>query len=161
MYSKRAKRMISLYDRIEECFVRSENGKPLPHDSPEMKALVDYISWLSTPEPDNVPFHGSGLQLLTERKVDAKNGAKIYTEQCAGCHGSDGQGNPPIYPPLWGPYSFNDGAGMNNVQKLASFVQQNMPQNRMGMLTPQEAYDVAAFIHQKPRPHFDQTLAKY
>ncbi len=160
-YSERAGRMIDLHDRIEECLVRSENGRPLPHDSPEMKALVDYIGWLSTPQPGSVPFRGSGLQLLAECNSDAKRGAKIYAEQCAGCHGRDGQGNPPIYPPLWGPFSFNDGAGMNNVQKLASFVQQNMPQNRMGILTPQEAFDIAAFIHRQERPHFNKAFAKF
>ena len=161
MYSKRAGHVISLYDRIEECFVRSENGRPVPHDAPEMKALVDYIGWLSTPQRNNLPFSGSGLALLEELKPDAKRGERIFGEQCAGCHGAHGEGSAPTYPPLWGPDSFNDGAGMYNVRKLASFVQHNMPQNRMGSLTPQEAFDVAAFIHRQPRPHFDEAFSEY
>jgi thiosulfate dehydrogenase len=36
-----------------------------------------------------------------------------------------------------------------------------MPQNRMGILTPQEAYDVAAFVHQQPRPAFNQAFKHY
>src|SRR5665647_3228766 len=36
MYNKRAGRVISLQDRIQECFVRSENGRPLSYDGPEM-----------------------------------------------------------------------------------------------------------------------------
>jgi thiosulfate dehydrogenase len=161
MYSKRAGHKISLNDRIEECFVRSENGSPIPYDSPEMKAITDYIEWLSTPEPENQPFSGRGLALLSGLQPDAKHGAIVYAEQCAGCHGQNGEGDPPRFPPLWGPDSFNDGAGMNNVRKMASFVQHNMPQNRMGILSPQEAYDVAAYVHQQKRPHFNQAFSKY
>jgi thiosulfate dehydrogenase len=61
MYNKRAGHVISLKDRIEECFVRSENGKPLSYDGPEMQAIVDYINWLSTPQPNRRPFVGRGL----------------------------------------------------------------------------------------------------
>src|SRR5579859_5787095 len=42
-YSERAGRVISLEDRIQECFVRSENGRPLPAGSTEIQALVAYI----------------------------------------------------------------------------------------------------------------------
>src|ERR1700752_2332409 len=38
-YSERAGRVISLEERIQECFVRSENGRPLPVQSMEMQAL--------------------------------------------------------------------------------------------------------------------------
>jgi thiosulfate dehydrogenase len=161
MYSKRAGHRISLADRIEECFVRSENGRPLPYDSPEMKAIVAYIEWLSTPEPHHLPFSSRGLALLPEMHADAKRGAALYAEQCAGCHGDHGQGTPPMFPPLWGPDSFNDGAGMNQVRKMASFVYSNMPQNRMGILSEQEAFDVSAFIHQQRRPPFNPAYSKY
>lgn len=40
MYSQRAGRVISIEDRIQECFTRSENGRPLPPHSREMQALV-------------------------------------------------------------------------------------------------------------------------
>ena len=161
MYSKRAGHRISLEDRIEECFVRSENGRPLPYDSAEMKALSHYIGWLSTPQPEHLPFRGKGLELLPEIDGDPGRGAAIYAEQCAGCHGDHGQGIAPMFPPLWGPDSFNDGAGMNQVRKMASFVQKNMPQNRMGVLTPQQSFDVSAFIHQQQRPHFNPAYSKY
>ena len=153
-FSDRAGRVITLRDRIEECFVRSENGRPLPYDAPEMQALVDYIAWISgTRETANYP--GTGLIDLPPLKPNPENGARIYAEQCAGCHGDRGQGQLPLFPPLWGPDSFNNGAGMNNVTKMAAFVQQNMPQNRKGILTAQDAFDVAAFIHRQPRPAFN------
>ncbi len=161
MYNKRAGHMISLKDRIQECFTRSENGHPLPYDSQQMNALVAYIQWLSQPEPMRKPFSGRGLIDLPPLKPDPKNGEKIYAVQCAGCHGEDGAGSMPSMPPLWGLGSFNDGAGMHSISKMARFVKYNMPQNRRGMLSVQEAYDVSAYIHSKPRPIFNQAYKKY
>jgi len=155
MFNKRAGHMITLEDRVQECFVRSENGQPLAYKGPEMRALVDYISWLSQPEPGRKPFVGRGLINLTDLTPDPKHGAEIYGAQCAGCHGQNGEGRLPMFPPLWGPQSFNDGAGMDDLHKMAGFVQHNMPQNRMGILTPQEAFDVSAFVQSQPRPAFN------
>lgn len=155
LYNKRAGHVISLRDRIEECFVRSENGKPLAYDSAEMQAIVDYIAWLSMPQPLRRPFVGRGLVTLPDLKPDEHRGAAIYAQQCAGCHGVHGEGISPLFPPVWGPTSFNEGAGMNDTRKMAAFVQHNMPQNRMGELSPQDAVDVAAFIHSQPRPQFN------
>jgi len=64
-------------------------------------------------------------------------------------------------PALWGPESFNDGAGMNGISKMARFVQFNMPQNRRGTLSAQDAYDVAAYIHAQPRPRFNSAYKNY
>lgn len=160
-YSKRAGRTINLRDRIEECFVRSENGRPLPYDAPEMEALVDYIGWISGPRDKTADLPGRGLVALPPLNPDAGNGARVYAEQCAGCHGDRGQGQLPMFPPLWGPDSFNEGAGMNEVAKMAAFVQQNMPQNRKGILTAQEAFDVAAFIRRQPRPALNPAYAHF
>jgi thiosulfate dehydrogenase len=161
MFNERAGHMISMKDRIQECFVRSENGKPLDYEGDTMKNLVDYITWLSQPEPGHKEFKGRGLVKLEELTPDPKNGERIYSSQCAGCHGNDGAGRAPMFPALWGKNSFNDGAGMNQVPKMAAFVQHNMPQNRMGILTPQEAYDVAEFVHEQPRPAFNKAFKQY
>lgn len=160
-YNKRAGRVISLRERIQECFVRSENGRPLPKNSREMDALVAYIGWLSQPEPTHKPFIGRGLIELPPLLPDPKRGEQIYAEQCAGCHGENGAGSLPMMPPLWGPGSFNDAAGMATISKMARFVQYNMPQNRRGILSAQDAYDVSAFIHTKPRPRFNPAYKKY
>lgn len=50
---------------------------------------------------------------------------------------------------------------MNRADKMAAFVQYNMPQNAPRTLTPQEAYDVAAYINSKPRPRMNPAYAKY
>jgi thiosulfate dehydrogenase len=161
MFNERAGHMISLKDRIQECFVRSENGTPLDYESSEMKAIVDYIDWLSQPEPNRKPYLGRGLVKLPALEPNPTHGAAIYAIHCAGCHGNDGRGKMPLFPPLWGPESFNDGAGMNGIPKMAAFVQHNMPQNRPGILSAQDAYDVAAFIHAQPRPTFNQVYKHF
>lgn len=161
MFNKRAGHVISLQNRIQECFSRSEAGKPLPIDSPQMKALVAYIDWLSRDEIKGKPYSGRGFVKLPQLSGDPVRGKTIYVSQCAGCHGSDGAGVPPILPALWGKDSYNDGAGMNNPNKMAAFVMHNMPQNHPGTLTPQEAYDVSAFIHTMPRQQFNQAYKNY
>jgi thiosulfate dehydrogenase len=161
MYNKRAGHVISLKDRIQECMVRSENGTPLDDRGQEMTALVSYIGWLSQPHKNQRPYVGRGLISLPVLRPDPIRGESIYQSQCAGCHGDHGQGIAPLFPALWGPSAFNDGAGMNGISKMAAFVQHNMPQNRMGILSPQQAYDVTGFIHQMPRPAFNKAYARY
>jgi thiosulfate dehydrogenase len=160
-FSKRAGRKVTLQDRIEECMTRSEDGTPLPADSAEMKGLLAYIRWLSEPHVDEAKFAGRGLWLLPVLTPDPKHGAEIYAVQCAGCHGANGEGASRPYPPLWGADSFNDGAGMDTVPKLAAFVHANMPETRKGTLSAQEATDVAAFIKAQQRPKFNEAYAKF
>ncbi len=160
-YNKRAGRVISLAERIQECFVRSENGTPLDPQGREMHALLGYIDWLSTPQPTRRRFTGRGLVVLPVLTPDPARGQRLYVSQCAGCHGAGGAGYTPQFPPLWGPDAYNDGAGMNQISKMAAFIQHNMPQNRPGALTPQQAWDLAAFIHNQPHPAFNPAYKHY
>jgi thiosulfate dehydrogenase len=162
MYSDRAKRMITLEDRIQECVTRSENGTPLPHDSAEMRALFDFFDWLGESRPAGRPAPLRGLPALPENlQADLMRGEKIYTDKCAGCHGADGAGIPAILPALWGPGAYNDGAGMNQPRKMAAFVLGNMPQNKPGTLTPQEAFDVSSFIASKPHTAYNHAYDNF
>lgn len=161
MYNKRAGHIISLQNRIQECFARSEAGTPPPQDSPEMSALVAYVEWLSRDGVKGRSYPGRGLVKLPALKGDAVAGKAVYASECAACHGADGAGVPPVLPALWGNDSYNDGAGMNNPGKMASFVFYNMPQNHPRTLTPQQAYDVAAYVHTKSRPKFNQAFKSY
>jgi thiosulfate dehydrogenase len=160
-YNKRAGRVITLEDRFQECFVRSENGHPLPYDSKEMVALVAYVQWISAGYPSGKAFPGRGLVKLPDLPSNVEQGRAIYSKTCASCHRSDGAGEPPVLPAVWGPGAYNDGAGMNNIDEMAAFVQHNMPQNKPGSLTPQEAYDVAAYINSKPHSHFNKAYENY
>jgi thiosulfate dehydrogenase len=155
MYRDREKTIITFEERIEQCFQRSENGHRVPNDGPEMAGLVAYTQWLSKDQVTGHPFPGRGLVNLPELNGDAAKGSQIYVQQCALCHGAEGAGKPPAIPALWGPDAFSDGAGMNQIPKMAAFVQHNMPQDQPDSLTPQEAYDVAAFVHSKPHVVFN------
>lgn len=151
-YSSVDKKVISLSERINNCFTKSMNGKPLPLDSELMMAMVTYLQWISK----DLPIYGDipwlGLEPLTSKHVgNAEQGKQVYEKHCALCHRSDGQGGE-NNPPLWGNDSFNNAAGMSKHSSLASFVYWNMPYNETTpMLTEEEALDVAAYILTKPR----------
>lgn len=166
-YAPRAGRVISLEDRINGCFLRSMNGKPLPVDSVEMQAMVAYFDWMKRETRPEAPVPGRGLGPIdTHLHPDPANGRRIYEAQCALCHGGQGQGlhdaeGRTIYPPLWGPQSFNIGAGMARTFVAAAFVRRNMPiafqaQFPLGQggLSEQEAVDVAEYFTHRPRPDF-------
>lgn len=161
MFNKRAGRVITLQDRIEECFTRSENGMPLPYHGQQMLALTAYIEWLSRNGVKGTPYRGRGFVKIAELTGDATGGKQVYTAQCAGCHGIDGAGVPPVLPPLWVPTSFNDGADMSDIRKMAAFLQHNMPQNHPESMNARQAWDVAAYVHSKQRPKFNEAYKEY
>ena len=154
LMDKRSGKVIDLPQRINMCFRRSMNGKPLPYDSPEMIALITYFHWISRDFPlvEKAPW--LSMQYLDESKFkpDLERGQMLYNIQCALCHGQDGAGEG-IIPPLWGPTSFNDGAGMNKLKVMATFVLYNMPY-QSPYLTPEEAMDIASFVTKQPRPTY-------
>jgi thiosulfate dehydrogenase len=160
-FSQRAKRKISLQERIDECFIRSENGRPLPEGGKEMAAMVAYIESLSGPNNGGAEPSGRGLVNLPALSGNPQRGEAIYAAQCAACHGSEGNGIGSTFPPIWGPESFNDGAGMYGLVNMAAFVIKNMPPASPGSLTPQQAFDISAYVHSKPRPKYDHAFDKY
>ncbi|WP_406667385.1 c-type cytochrome [Gallaecimonas sp. GXIMD1310] len=110
---------------------------------------------------------GRGYPKLAAQKVDIERGRAVYTAHCALCHGPDGQGRKMadrvVFPPLWGPNSFNWGAGMHRVNTAAGFIHANMPLGQSMQLTEQQAWDVAAFMdsHSRPQdPRFDGDIEK-
>ena len=111
-YRARADRRMTLADRVNECFERSLNGKPLPPDSSKLEAVVSYIEWLSqnVSRGNQVPWRGIP-RITASRLVDVGNGKKVFATKCVFCHGSEGQGTM-AGPPVWGPRSYNIGAGM-------------------------------------------------
>lgn len=153
-YRARNARLNTLEDRVNDCFERSMNGTALPVDSREMQAMVAYIEWLSQGIPHGVALPWRGFPRITpSRSPDPSRGARLYAERCTACHGADGHGTP-MGPPLWGPRSYNIGAGMARVSLAAGFIKANMPLGQGGTLTDDEAYDLAAFIDSQPRPDF-------
>lgn len=157
-YRAKSGRVVTLPMRIQGCFRFSENGRPPPADSKVMVALSAYLHWLATGLPTGVTPAGSGLAALAApaSTPDWRRGRRVYRRYCALCHGKDGQGRTAagaqVFPPLWGPRSFNWGAGMHRIDKAAAFIKDNMPFSQGGTLTVQQAWDVAAFIDSRPRP---------
>jgi thiosulfate dehydrogenase len=155
VYRDREKEVVTYEERIEQCFMRSENGHRIPNNSPEMVGLVAYSQWLSKDQVTGRPFPGRGLVKIPELNGDRERGSQIYVAQCAMCHGPEGAGKPPAIPAVWGPDAYSEGAGMHDITKMAAFVQHNMPLSNPRSLTPQQAYDVAAYIHFMPHEPFD------
>lgn len=164
----RAGREVDLQGRINGCFQRSMNGKPLDREGPEMQAMMAYMNWLrqDVPKDQRVDIVNAG-KIDDSLVPDPVKGRAIYAAKCAACHGDSGEGRfdqfgDVLFPPLWGDGSFNIGAGMARTYKAAQFVKWAMPPamsvtgqlGQGGVLTDQEAVDVAEFFTHMPRPDF-------
>lgn len=159
-WNRRAHRVIALQDRIAECFIYSMNGRPPAYTSKPMIALVAYIAWLSRDTPVGAPQPASDryLEPLPQRTPNVRHGLALYVKKCMQCHQADGEGVAGAFPPLWGPTSFNSGAGMARIDRITGFVRYNMPKNAPGSLSLDDAYDVAGFVLTHKRPSFRRTV---
>jgi thiosulfate dehydrogenase len=181
-YNKRSGRIFTLEDRIIGCLLRSVNaaGRRAPgfksrHENelpnatlnaqtPEVRDLSAYITWLSSlPEIGReLPWRGRNSlpasSLIPLNKLDPKRGAGLYLTACASCHGKDGQGielaGGKLPGPLWGPKSWNDGAGAARTYTLAGMIRHWMPYLNPSLLTDEQAQQIAAYITSQPRPGF-------
>jgi thiosulfate dehydrogenase len=167
MYSARRGAEISIEERLNSCMTRSMNGHPLPVRSPEMRALVAYVKFLSTGVPPGQRLPGLGVGKMPEldRAADPVRGRAGYADKCLVCHGTNGEGirrSLPttdlgyMFPPLWGSDSFNDGAGIARLINAANFVHFNMPHGADYLnpqLSPEQGWDIAAYVVSQPRPH--------
>lgn len=152
-YRSRGGTTIIIEDRVNDCFKRSMNGKPLDPESREMRDIVAYFAFLSNGVPVGAQVEGQGLPKLDALPGDTARGAQLFTMRCARCHGVAGGGTV-LAPPLWGNRSYNIGAGMARVRTAAAFIKRWMPQDSAGVLSAQEAFDVATYVDSRPRPDF-------
>jgi thiosulfate dehydrogenase len=145
-------------ERLQGCFKFSENGKAPPLGDPVLVALESYAYFMAKGAPVGTKMAGQGFLKLEKPplKPDYARGQDVYTANCAMCHGFDGAGQAArgetVFPPLWGPRSYNWGAGMSQTNNAADFIKANMPLGKGGSLTDQQAWDVATFIDSQPRP---------
>ena len=140
--------------RINDCFRRSMNGTALDPAGPDMRDIVTYLAFLSrgvTVSPPSAP--NARLQKWAAFTADTAAGARVFAATCAKCHGAMGEGTA-VATPLWGPESYNIGAGMTRVRTAAEFISRNMPFDTPGTLTDSQAFNVAAYVNAHPRPDF-------
>ncbi len=166
-YSARSGAQMTIEDRLNSCMTRSMNGRALPVGAPEMQAMVAYIKFLSTGVAPGqlLPGMGTGKMPELDRPADPVRGERGYANACLTCHGPNGAGirrSLPttdlgyMVPPLWGSDSFNDGAGMARLIAAANFIHFNMPHGvdyLNPQLSPEQAWDIAAYVISQPRPH--------
>lgn len=180
-YNRRSGRLYTLGDRIVDCFLRSENATgmieaeggqragdgeredvPSP-TSKEVLAVSAYLTWLARGYEVgmNPAWRGQNViaasNVIPIERLDTHRGEALFVERCTSCHGPDGQGvavGDKKPGPLWGPESWNDGAGAARVYTLAGIIRYSMPYLDPGSLTDEEAQQLAMFINSKPRPSY-------
>ena len=166
-YSTRAGAEISIEDRINSCMTRSMNGKPLP-------------AGCAGNEGDRVlhqiPVHRreAGRDLVRARRRENAGARSAPPIRCAARKSMRAPARHAtrrmdwacfaivrcrhlgyLTPPLWGPDSFNDGAGMARLTNAANFIHFNMPNGTSyndPRLSQADAWDVAAYVISRPRP---------
>ncbi len=158
-YRSKNKSVNTFQQRLQGCFEYSMNGKAPPLGAPELVALESYSYWLASGAPINPKLAGRGYPALAKPTLaaDFARGEQVYTQNCVLCHGADGAGQKApdgtaVFPPLWGPDSFNWGAGMGRVNNAAAFVKANMPLGLPSTLSDQQAWDVALYMNSHERP---------
>ncbi|MEZ4229511.1 MAG: c-type cytochrome [Polyangiaceae bacterium] len=164
-YRKKNGHVNTMDERLRGCFTYSMNasaskqGHAPPPNDPILVDLQAYMAWLSKGISQGADYPGRGYPTLPKpaQKPSRERGKALYATSCALCHGADGQGTKLgsgdyVFPPLWGPDSYNWGAGMHRINTAAGFIKANMPYGKGGTLTNQEAWDVALFINSHERP---------
>jgi thiosulfate dehydrogenase len=161
-FSARSGRTISLAERVDECMTRSMNGRKLPDGSREMAAFLAYMRFIGEPAPIK-----SEPAPPAPQEASAVRGAEVFGRVCAVCHQPDGLGRRRgsatstlgyEFPPLWGPDSFNDGAGMDHFERAVGFIRHNMPRGvdpAHPQLSLQDAWDLTALLQSKPRARYE------
>ena len=162
-YRERSGKIESVEFRVNECMERSLNGKKLDSLSLEMKGMVAYMKWLGQHVRKGTKPVGAGTEELPfmDRAANVELGKQVYIKRCQACHGREGEGKfnadsiSYLFPPLWGPHSYNVSAGLYRLTRFAGYVKNSMPfgiSHKNPQLTNEEAWDVAAFVNSQPRP---------
>lgn len=165
-FRERSGTVENIYKRVNDCIERSLNGRAIDTNSREMQAIAAYITWLGRNVPKNIIPDAAGIRAIPflDRPADPVKGKQVYIQSCQRCHGEEGKGllnedsSKYTYPPLWGDHSYNIGAGLYRVTRLAGYLKDNMPfdaPHNVRHLTNEEAWDVAAFVNSRPRPQKD------
>jgi len=80
----------------------------------DAEAMAVYLKAL--PQRESEPPPTSQAQLVSPTVMET--GRKVYAAQCAVCHGDEGKGNPPSYPPLAGNQSITMASPVNSIRMV-------------------------------------------
>ena len=167
-------RVITLEQRVAGMFGKGEAS--MGADTPEMKAILAYLSWLGSEAQPGMSMQGTGLAHITlpERAADPGRGRALFGQYCVQCHGAQGlglktpdfaTGGGYVFPPIAGDDTYDDGGHMYMVPLLTQFIHANMPLGSTAdtpMLSVEQAYDIAAYINSElPRRHAPQRVDAY
>jgi mono/diheme cytochrome c family protein len=80
----------------------------------DVKAMAVYLK--SLPQRESEPPPTSQARLVQPSTMET--GRKVYTTQCAMCHGDEGKGHPPAFPPLAGNQSITMSSPVNAIRMV-------------------------------------------
>jgi len=80
----------------------------------DARAMAVYLKAL--PQRESAPLPPSQARLVDPSVMEL--GRKIYARQCAVCHGDEGQGHPPAFPPLAGNQSITMSSPVNSIRMV-------------------------------------------
>ena len=80
----------------------------------DVRAMAVYLKAL--PQRDSEPPPTSQARLVSPNVMET--GRKIYGSQCAMCHGDEGKGHPPSFPPLAGNQSITMASPVNSIRMV-------------------------------------------
>lgn len=156
MFIPRSGQVVTLEERINGCMVRSMDGQKFADDDEDLDAMVAYLTYIS----EGIPV-GAELPWRHQNNMDdvptpsVADGEEFYQQSCITCHAGNGAGTGSNSgPALWGEGSFNDGAGIARMTKMAGYIQNNMPVGAEKTLSDQQASDLAAYILAQDRPEW-------
>ena len=80
----------------------------------DAKAMAVYLKAL--PQKDSAAPPTSQARMVGSEVMEL--GRKVYASQCAVCHGNEGKGQPPAYPPLAGNQSITMASPVNSIRMV-------------------------------------------
>jgi len=171
-YSSRYKRVQTLQERVDGCFIRCMGGKQSILNTKMGIAMTSYITWISKGTKAKMNPKGPRSFLITKLWEDKKksfkpiilkathknykHGQKLYEAQCMMCHGIKGKGNK-LTPPLWGKdkngkwLSYTADGSMSKLDNNAVWIQSNMPLYQEKTLSDKDAIDLSLYINSQER----------
>jgi mono/diheme cytochrome c family protein len=99
---------------------------------------------------------GASPDAVAAARSRAPDGARVFANECAGCHGNRGQGKGTV-PALMGAEALRDPEAFRTAETLFDYVSRSMPlpRDRIGSLKPEQYWAVVNFIllaHQSEVP---------